>query len=55
MVELTALGTAALAGGDDFFFVEDAGTQTDYLPEEDMRHYLERFSEAVARSKHWRS
>ncbi len=55
MAELTALGTAALAGGGDIPVAADAEPQIDYLPNADMSPYLDRFSEAVARAKHWRS
>ena len=55
MAELTALGTAALASGGDIPVAADAEPQTDYLPNADMSPYLDRFNEAVARAKHWRS
>jgi len=54
MAELTALGTAALAAGGDQRFAEGGKAQIDYLPDADMSQYLDRFSEAVARAKHWR-
>jgi len=55
MAELTALGTAALAGGDDILLAADAETQIDYFPNADMSRFIDRFSEAVTRAKHWRS
>ena len=54
MAELTALGTAALAGGGDILLAADAQAQTDYLPNADMSEHLDRFGEAVARAKLWR-
>ena len=52
MAELTALGTAALAAGGDLDLVNDS--QRDYLPDTDMSAYLDRFDEAVTRSRGWR-
>ena len=52
MAELTALGTAALAAGGDLELVNDS--QRDYLPDTDMSAYLDRFDEAVTRSRGWR-
>ena len=42
-------------GGGDIPVAADAEPQIDYLPNADMSPYLDRFSEAVARAKHWRS
>jgi glycerol kinase len=55
MAELTALGTAALAGGAEFHFAEVEEAQIDYFPDAEMSQYLDRFSEAVTRAKRWRS
>ena len=52
MAELTALGTAALAAGGDLELVNDS--QRSYLPDTDMSAYLDRFDEAVTRSRGWR-
>jgi glycerol kinase len=54
MAELTAFGTAALAGGIETPLAADTQAQTDYLPNADMSQYLERFGEAVARARQWR-
>ena len=54
MAELTALGTAALAAGRELEAVAAADGRRDYLPEVDKSNYLDRFQEAVARSRNWR-
>jgi glycerol kinase len=54
MAELTAIGTAQLAGADTVNLAEGAAAEKCYQPEIDMSHYLERFGDAVARSKNWR-
>jgi glycerol kinase len=55
MAELTALGTATLAAGRELEAVAAAGGRRDYLPEADKTTYLDRFQEAVARSRNWKS
>ena len=52
MAELTELGTATLAVGGDLDLINDS--QRDFLPETDMSEYLDRFDEAVTRSRMWR-
>jgi len=54
MAELTAIGTAQLAGADSVSVARDDAAEKYYQPEIDMSHCLERFGDAVARTKNWR-
>jgi len=49
--ELTAVGTAALAGG----LVKNNQNQTLYRPTENVAPYIDKFAQAVNRAGHWRS
>ena len=51
--ELTAIGTAQLASGSSI--EADSNTQgiTQYLPQVDMSPYLDKFTQAIKRSKDW--
>jgi glycerol kinase len=55
MAELTAIGTAELAGAVVTDSAQSYSNAVCYQPDTDMSHYLERFGEAVARSRHWRN
>ena len=55
MPELTALGTAALAAGGELTLAPEAQAQTDYEPEVDLGHFVDRFGEAVQRARGWRA
>jgi glycerol kinase len=55
MAELTAIGTAELAGAVVTDSAQSDSNAVCYQPDTDMSHYLERFGEAVARSRHWRN
>ena len=52
--ELTALGTAKLAAGEKLNNVKEGSFQR-YYPESDKQQYLDRFKNAVTRSKNWRN
>ncbi|MFT5504749.1 MAG: glycerol kinase [Planctomycetota bacterium] len=54
MAELTAIGTAQLAGAESIDLGLNDAPVLRYQPTIDMSHHSERFSEAVARSKNWR-
>ncbi len=54
MAELTAIGTAMLAGAADFDLDWGNAAETHYRAETDKSALLERFAEAVVRSKDWR-
>jgi glycerol kinase len=54
MAELTAIGTARLAGAGPLVLAQDHASAVHYQPQVDMRHLLQRFGDAVARSKTWR-
>jgi glycerol kinase len=54
MAELTAIGTAQLAGAGQINLAPNDTTVLRYQPTTDMSHHFERFGEAVARSKNWR-
>lgn len=49
--ELTACGTAQLAGGIEQNFTDEPTTQ--YAPAENMSQYIDRFDQAVNRAAHW--
>lgn len=53
MAELTAMGTALLAGG-DIELNDSDGENTQYYPDSDMRGYRKAFAQAVERAKRWR-
>jgi len=53
--ELTALGTAMLASDHPIEPAEVSAGNKIYLPEQDYRQYLDRFREAVSRSRQWQS
>lgn len=53
--ELTALGTAQLAGGTSNAQRQEENSIRYYLPETDRRQYMEKFKTAVNRSLNWRS
>ena len=55
MPELTALGTAALAAGGELALAPEVQAQTDYEPEADFGHFVDRFGEAVERARAWRA
>jgi glycerol kinase len=54
MAELTAIGTAELAGAGKINQADAVAAARHYLSETGSGHYLERFGEAVERSKNWR-
>jgi len=54
MAELTALGTAALAAGAGFDAAAAEAGRREYAPVADMTAQLERFREAVNRSRGWK-
>jgi glycerol kinase len=54
MAELTAIGTAQLAGAGQINLEPNDTSVMNYQPITDMSHHLERFVEAVERSKNWR-
>ena len=54
MAELTAIGTARLAGAGPLVLAQDDAAAVHYQPQVDMRHLLQRFGDAVTRSKNWR-
>jgi glycerol kinase len=54
-VELTAFGTAKLAGGNRIKQNQKKGLIRHYHPETDRHQYLEKFKDAVNRSVQWRS
>jgi glycerol kinase len=54
MAELTAIGTAQLAGAEIVKLTRDDAVEKCYRPEIDMSHHLDLFGDAVARSKDWR-
>jgi glycerol kinase len=54
MAELTALGTAALAAGGELEPAAAADARREYLPGADMSACLDRFRDAVSRSRGWR-
>ena len=53
--ELTAIGTAMLASDSDITMQESNDNVRYYQPTGNKHHYRERFAEAVARAKNWRS
>ena len=55
MAELTAIGTAELAGAVVTDLQQSDSNTLCYHPDTDMSHYLERFGDAVTRSRHWRN
>jgi len=54
MAELTAIGTAHLAGAGKINLADAVGAAKHYLPETGSGDYLKRFGKAVERSKNWR-
>ncbi len=54
MAELTAIGTAQLAGAGRVSLTQDDASAAHYEPQADMSHLLQRFADAVERSKNWR-
>ena len=54
MAELTAIGTAILAGARQINLADNDAAVKHYRPKIDMSMYRERFSEAVNRAKGWR-
>jgi glycerol kinase len=54
MPEVTALGTAMLAAGGELALADDVHPRRDYLPDAEVSHYRERFTEAVSRCRDWR-
>lgn len=54
MAELTAIGTAQLAGAGSIDLALNDAPVLRYQPTTDMSHHTERFAEAVARSRNWR-
>lgn len=53
--ELTALGTAKLAGGNSLFYHSPEDLMQRYSPETDRREYLHKFKDAVKRAGQWRN
>ena len=53
--ELTAVGTAALAGGYSAQVQGENQTGVVYPPSKDMTQYIDKFKQAVDRSIQWRS
>ena len=54
MAELTAIGTALLAGDDAFQLTDNDKYISQYHPQADMNLYRDVFSQAVERAKSWR-
>jgi len=54
MAELTAIGTARLAGAGQVSLTQDDAATAYYQPQADMSDLLERFGDAVGRSRNWR-
>jgi glycerol kinase len=54
IAELTAIGTALLAGASTINLAQGNSAEIIYQPEIDLSHHLDRFSDAVDRSKNWR-
>ena len=54
MAELTAIGTAQLAGTDEITLSENEDQHRHYFPEKAGAEYLQRFQHAVNRSREWR-